>query len=233
MRPYPIARPQPSSRRRFRTAFGRAVKRARSLARRVATRVAAANRAQRARRRPRAWPTNPGGGGSAIEMWRADDDGVAAADSKLQLETLDELGHESVLRPSDLRVLVNRGAVTLSGTTGTYLAKVTAERVARRLRGVRLVRNDINVVPPSSQQRSDEELESAAARILEWNVLLAHAKLRVKAKAGWLHLEGELQRESEWRIAEESVQRLVGVKGVMNLITVKSPSNDVKLVKAS
>ncbi len=156
-------------------------------------------------------------------MWRADDGGIAAADSKLQSRVFDELAGEPVLDPSHLRVLVNRGAVTLSGTAGSYLEKVTAERAARRLRGVRLVRNDITVTPPWAHERSDAELGRAAAQILEWDVLLANANLKVKAIAGWVHLEGELKRESDRRVAEESVQRLVGVKGVMNLITVSQP----------
>lgn len=162
------------------------------------------------------------GGGSAIELWRADDNGATLADSELQAEAFRALRGEPALECGGLRVDVAAGALTLSGGVGSYLEKVTAGRVARALPGVRLVRNLIRVQPASWHQRSDAELRFAAAQMLDWNVLLAHAKLEVRAVAGWVLLEGELNREWERRAAEESVELLVGMRGVTNMIKVKS-----------
>jgi osmotically-inducible protein OsmY len=78
-------------------------------------------------------------------LWRADDDGISARDSELQARVFEELGADPGLDPSRLKVVVKRGAVTLSGTVGNESEKVAAERAARRLRGVQVVSNHISV----------------------------------------------------------------------------------------
>jgi osmotically-inducible protein OsmY len=63
----------------------------------------------------------------------------------LQAKVFDELGIEPALDPSNLRVVVKRGTVTLSGTARSHPEKAAAERAAKRLCGVRVVNNHITV----------------------------------------------------------------------------------------
>lgn len=173
------------------------------------------------------------GGGMSIEMWRADDDQTGLR-SRLQGEVFGELAREPGLDRGDLRVDVSGRAVILSGTVRSLPQKLSAERAARRVRGVRDVRNEIAVVLPSSQVRSDEDLVEAAACVIESDVLVPRGKIEVVVVSGWIELAGAVVRHAERQAAEEAVQRLVGVRGVTNLITIEpaGAERDVKAVVA-
>lgn len=173
------------------------------------------------------------GGGMSIEMWRADDDQTGLR-SRLQGEVFGELAREPGLDRGDLRVDVSGRAVILSGTVRSLPQRLSAERAARRVRGVRDVRNEIAVVLPSSQVRSDEDLVEAAACVIESDVLVPRGKIEVVVVSGWIELAGAVVRHAERQAAEEAVQRLVGVRGVTNLITIEpaGAERDVKAVVA-
>ena len=221
-------------------AMGTAVRRARRIARTVKIRVAAARReARQAAYRPRvSRPVSrprapqpggpgssgtsraPGGGGMSIEMWRADDGGRAVLQGKLQRAVFDEFANEQVLDAADIRVVVEGRVVTLSGTVKSFPDKLLAERAAKRVRGVHVVRDMVEVVPPASAQRTDWEITLAAMQVLESHVLVPRDRVQAAVVGGCVELTGEVSRGAERRAAEQAVQHLVGVKGVSNLITV-------------
>ena len=91
-------------------------------------------------------PRSRSGGGLAIEMWRADDDGVAVAESRLQGEVFDQFAAEPLLDSTEVKVDVIRRVVRLSGAVETRAEKVMAERAAKRLARVEGVCNEIVVV---------------------------------------------------------------------------------------
>ncbi len=208
------------------------------MARTVKTRVAEArweaayeaSRARSSRQVPRSGAPDPGGsagqgraaggGGMSIEMWRADDGGRAVLQGKLQRAVFDEFATEQVLDAADIRVAVEGRVVTLSGTAKSYPDKLLAERAAKRVRGVQMVRDVVEVVPPPSAQRTDWEITLAAMQVLESHVLVPRDRVQVAVVGGCIELTGEVGRGAERRAAEQAVQCLVGVKGVTNNITV-------------
>jgi hypothetical protein len=146
---------------KLKLAVGKAMLRARRLARTVTTRVApksALNQAGPRVRAPRHGGESvipitglaSGGGGMSIEMWRADDGGRAVLQSRLQRGVFDEFVHEPTLDAADIRVVVDGRVVTLLGTVKRYPDKLAAERAAKRVRGVQMVRDELAVMPPSS-----------------------------------------------------------------------------------
>jgi osmotically-inducible protein OsmY len=157
----------------------------------------------------------------SIEMWRADDGGRAVLQSRLQRAVFDEFALEPALDAADIRVVVDGRVATLSGTVQRYPDKLAAERAAKRVRGVQMVRDELAVVPPVSEQRTDWEITLAAMQVLESHVLVPRDQVRATVAGGWVQLAGEVGRGAERRAAEQAVQCLVGVKGVTNLITVK------------
>jgi osmotically-inducible protein OsmY len=212
-------------------AVGKALRRAQRIARTVTSRASrhpAINSALvRSRGSGQNAPTpliggkSPGGGGMSIEMWRADDGGRAVLQSRLQRGVFDEFVHESALDAADIRVVVEGRVVTLLGTVRRYPDKLAAERAAKRVRGVQMVRDELAVMPPASEQRTDWEIALAAMQVLESHVLVPREQVHATVAGGWIQLEGEVGRGAERRAAEQAVQCLVGVKGVNNLITVK------------
>jgi osmotically-inducible protein OsmY len=169
------------------------------------------------------------GGGMSIEMWLAEDDDVAAR-SELQRSVFDEFTWEPTLDAADINVMVADHVVTLSGAVKSYPQKLAAERAAERVRGVQAVQNELAVVAPASDRRSDTEIARAAAAVLESDVLVPRARVWATVADGRVRLEGSVRRDAERREAEEAVQRLVGVKGVTNVMTVEptAPPEDLK-----
>jgi len=160
------------------------------------------------------------GGGMSIEMWLAEDDQVAVQ-SELQRKVFDEMTWEPSLDASEINVVVEDRAVTLSGHVKTYPERLAAERATRRVHGVREVRNEITVELPESQQRSDRQLARTVAWAIESDAAVPHAKIETTVTCGWVDLAGEVAGAHERRSIEDAVQRLVGVKGINNLITIK------------
>jgi osmotically-inducible protein OsmY len=216
---------------KLKLAVGKALRGAKRIARTVAARVAdrpgvnrSAPRPRTAGRRGTVPPVSKapsGGGGMSIEMWRADDGGRAVLQGRLQAGVFDEFIQEAGLDAGDIRVAVDGRVVTLLGTVRRYPDKLAAERAAKRVRGVQMVRDELTVIPAASEQRTDWEITLAAMQVLESHVLVPRGQVQVTAVGGSVRLAGEVGRGAERRAAEHAVQCLVGVKAVQNLITVK------------
>ena len=142
-------------------------------------------------------------------------------DEQIQADVLEELKWDTHVRPNEIGVVVKDGIVTLTGWVDSYLKKIAAEEAAHRVRGVKAVANDIEVRLPTSSERTDADLAKAALNALEWEAAIPADKIDVTVSKGWVTLKGEVEYGFQKRLAERVVQRLSGVKGVTNLITVK------------
>lgn len=142
-------------------------------------------------------------------------------DSEIQNDVVAELKWEPGLKDDDIAVGVREGVVTLGGSASSYGDKMTAERVASRIKGVQAVANDIEVRLPSSFSRTDPDIAHAALDAIKWDTAVPADLLQVKVDKGWLTLEGEVEWHYQREAAERAVRYLTGVKGVTNLIRMR------------
>jgi osmotically-inducible protein OsmY len=145
-------------------------------------------------------------------------------DDQIQRDVFNELKWDAQLQPNEIGVIVKDGVVTLAGWVDSYVKRWTAEQAAQRVRGVKAVANDIQVRVPGSAERTDADIAAAAARALEWDVILPSESVTATVTDGWITLRGEVEWEYQKREAERVVRRLTGVRGVTNLITVRPRS---------
>ena len=75
---------------------------------------------------------------------------------------------------------------------------------------------------PGSAERTDADLAKAVLKALQWGAAIPAGKLDVTVSHGWVTLKGEVNYGFQKKLAERVVERLSGVKGVTNLITVRS-----------
>ena len=143
-------------------------------------------------------------------------------DQDMQKDITAELKWDSSLRDDDIAVGVREGIVTLGGFVDSLADKGKAERVAARVKGVRAVVNEIEVKLPTWSQRADPDIARAVLDALRWNIAVPHEHLRVKVEDGWVTLEGEVPWYHQKEAAERSVRFLTGVRGVLNLVTLKA-----------
>lgn len=143
-------------------------------------------------------------------------------DEQIQHDVLAELRWDARLQPNEIGVIVKNGIVALTGWVDSYIKRWAAEEAAHRVRGVKAVVNDIEVRLPISAERNDADLAEAAVRALEWDAAIPTENIEVTVSKGWVTLKGEVDWQYQKEDAEQAIRRLLGVRGLTNLITVRS-----------
>jgi osmotically-inducible protein OsmY len=142
-------------------------------------------------------------------------------DNDLKQHVQSALDWEPSLEAKDIGISVDEAVVTLRGNVASYAEKVTAERVALRVYGVKAVANDLAVHLVSAFERTDTEIAQAVVAALKWNTMVPNDRVTVTVNNGWLALNGTLDWQYQKDAAARAVRDLTGVKGVTNNITVK------------
>ncbi len=145
----------------------------------------------------------------------------AENDAQLQYDVLTELEWEPSIDAATIGVTAKNGVVTLTGAVPSYYNKLTAERVAKRIFGVKAVANDIAVHLPGSAERTDTDIASAAVNALHWDTTVPSDDIQVLVEGGKVALEGAVDWHYQKEAAERAIRTLVGVKEIINRITVK------------
>lgn len=143
-------------------------------------------------------------------------------DSELQKDVLAELKWEPSINATEVGVAVKDGIVTLTGYLNTYAEKITAEKATKRVLGVKAVVEKIEVKILGSDKRADVDIAKAALDRLKWDTSVPKDGVLVKVENGWITLEGKVDWNFQKEAAKKAVQNLYGVRGVTNLVDVKS-----------
>ncbi|HET7133912.1 MAG TPA: BON domain-containing protein [Gammaproteobacteria bacterium] len=161
-------------------------------------------------------------------------------DSELRLEVIAELQCNHHIESDDIGVIVQDGVVTLTGMVETYAEKVSAERAALRVSGVRAVEDLILVRLPCRMGRADQvipdegipdEVRAQTRRDIERQItgaLRRHANveaanIRVSINDGTVTLEGSIDARCEREAVTEAVRAASGVREVVDKLVVAAP----------
>ncbi len=144
-------------------------------------------------------------------------------DAELQRQVMNQLKWEPTIHAAEIGVAVKNGVVTLSGSVDSYAKKWAADRAAKRVFGVKAVTEEIKITPPGSYKRADTELAQSATKVLDWNHWIPSDRVKVMVQNGRITLSGDVDWHYQKERAEDAVRHLVGVLGVINLITIKPP----------
>lgn len=152
---------------------------------------------------------------------------------ELQKDVMEEIKWDPLVgtQATTIGVSAHDGVVTLSGQVDTYSKKLAAERAAQRVLGVKVVAVDLEVKLDRLGVRTDTEIGEAVKNALRWHSLVKEDEVKVKVDNGWVYLDGNAEWDYQKKAAEVAVQDLLGVRGVTNRISVKSPAADVAEIK--
>jgi osmotically-inducible protein OsmY len=143
------------------------------------------------------------------------------SDLTLQKEVQEELRWQPFLNATEIGVAVKNGVVTLSGKVDSYAKKLAAEKAVKRIGGVKAVAEDIQVGTYAGQAKTDAEIAEAVLAALKWHSAVQEEKIRIKVEEGVVTLDGEVEWDYQRVNVKSAIENLVGVKLVLNLITVK------------
>lgn len=142
------------------------------------------------------------------------------ADTDVKRDVEAELKWSPQVDDTDIAVKVVNGEVTLTGFTRHYLDKYQAEVVARRVKGVAAVANDIQV-QLNAGAPTDPEIARAALAALKLELPITWEDIRPIVKDGRVSLEGTVEWQYQRERAESAIRTLSGVISVWNAVTVK------------
>jgi osmotically-inducible protein OsmY len=148
---------------------------------------------------------------------------VVKSDAQLQRDVQHELEWDTRVEQTGIGVEVADSVVTLTGAVASYAKRLAAQEAAHRVAGVLDVVNDIRVQPAGSLQTTDTDIAHAVRHALEWDVVVPDTDIRSTVSDGWVTLEGQVGAWHEREAAEDAVQHLPGVRGLIDGITVELP----------
>ncbi len=143
------------------------------------------------------------------------------SDIEIQKDVIEQLKWEPFLNAAQIGVSVKNAIVTLSGQVDTYSKKMLAEKAAKKVAGVKAIAEDIQVGISPSYKRSDAEIAEAVVNALKWHTMIPEDKIKVSVEEGNVKMEGDVEWEYQRSQAKTTVENLMGVRFVTNLIAVK------------
>ena len=153
---------------------------------------------------------------------------MSTPDSDLQQRVLEELRWDPSINAAHLGVAAENAVVTLTGTAPSYYQRVAAVRAAGRVRGVRALADNIEVVFANSPSLRDADIAAAALAALGRSVSVPAAGIEVIVSHGIVTLRGGVEWHWERLAAESSMHDLPGIVDVVNMIAVKPhPSGEL------
>lgn len=142
---------------------------------------------------------------------------LTGTDIRLRSFVVRELDWDPEVDASAIGVAAQNGIVTLTGFVDTYAGKLAAERVAKRVRGVHAVANDITVRLAVDRTDADIAADAAAALKLQPTV---PDRVQLTVHHGHITLTGNVEWLTQKQTAGAAVQHVPGVRGVVNYIEV-------------
>ena len=142
---------------------------------------------------------------------------LTGTDLRLRTFVVRELDWDPEVDASAIGVTAKDGVVTLTGFVDTYTGKLAAERIAKRVRGVRAVANDIIV--RLKIERTDADIAADAAAALKLQTTIAD-KVQIAVHRGHVGLTGTVEWFTQKEAATAAVQHVPGVRAVVSYIEV-------------
>jgi hyperosmotically inducible periplasmic protein len=155
----------------------------------------------------------------------AQDAKAGISDSWLTSKAKIALFADDRVKGRQVHVETKNGVVTLRGKVDSAEAKAAAAEIAKGIEGVKSVRNELQVVPPSQRAAVDADDKQIAKNVeqkFKQDPQLKNAKIDAKVEAGVVILTGEVKSIDTSARASEIARHVPGVKYVKNDLTYAS-----------
>jgi osmotically-inducible protein OsmY len=140
-------------------------------------------------------------------------------DSWITTKTKTKLIADGRVKARHITVDTTDGVVTLLGKVDSEKERAAAEAITRKVKGVKGVKNALQVVPDAARKvvdAKDDEIEKAVMERLKKDQPLKDADIKVRSDAGVVTLMGKVPDARVKNRAGEMTRQIPGVKMVRN-----------------
>ncbi|HUO70996.1 MAG TPA: BON domain-containing protein [Solirubrobacteraceae bacterium] len=131
---------------------------------------------------------------------------------------------DRIPHPAEIAVGEHGGTVTLRGSLGSPHQLRAAVEIARSVRGVRKLDNELTLDP--RDRWADGELRGVALQALMSSEDVPADHIEVHVANGWLTMKGEVKHQEDSDAAFAAVSGLKGIGGITNEIKVVTAGLD-------
>jgi hyperosmotically inducible periplasmic protein len=150
--------------------------------------------------------------------------GDVVSDMWITSATKLKLAADSRTPATEINVDSHDGVVTLFGMVPTQQSKTAAAEIARSVAGVKNVRNEIEVVPASKQEKvqaRDDEIQKSVEQALKDRGDQENASISVEVKNGVVRLTGTVPTWEKNLSAVYAARSVAGVRSVRSELKVE------------
>jgi osmotically-inducible protein OsmY len=126
--------------------------------------------------------------------------------------------NDAILEPEKIKVEVNNGVVTLSGSVSYFREKLMAQTIASWEDGVSNIISNIVIMSPVAS-KSDDNLKEIISDILNKNFSL-EKNVKFNVSNGEVDLSGNVTSLYAKNHIQEDIQHVIGVKNVINELNI-------------
>lgn len=141
------------------------------------------------------------------------------SDAEVRQEAVETLTRDVRVDASHVDVHVVNGVVSLRGYVATPFERRVAAEIVRRVKGVRDLRNELQVAPSST--RSDAEIAAEVRSALDRYPDLEAQRITVTVRNGVVMLSGVVGSYAERANAEAAAWQSTGVADVVNNLAIE------------
>ncbi len=153
------------------------------------------------------------------------------SDARIKADVLSELAWDPRVHDNNVTLAVRSGTVTITGQAASLAAHVAIVDAAHRVQGVLDVVDEMTVAPSATAIRNDDEIAHAVREALRWDAYLPDDRIQMTVSSGVVTLQGIVNNWSNRSDAEKVVKRIVGVRGIVNRLTVGGTTIDPVAIK--
>jgi len=142
-------------------------------------------------------------------------------DKEIAADVIEELRWSPDVEHSNIHSRVKDGIVTLLGSVSSNHDKYLAECAAKRVLGVTGIANDIQVLLPIAEQRSDTQIAHDAAAAIRADLPVIAEHVQIVVRDGHVTLDGSVEWQWQRQRLESTVRAVNGVAVVNNLLAIR------------
>lgn len=152
-------------------------------------------------------------------------------DSQIQKDVMDQLKWDPLLDSAQIGVAVKNGVVSLSGFVDTYYKKIKAEDAVRKVIGVKALAEGLQVGASPFYHKSDSDIAQSVLSALVHHTSVPNENIQAKVEDGIVTLEGQVDWNYQRKLAEQALEGLPGIRGIVNNIVIHSAATSENIKK--